>query len=172
MSEEETSPVVNVEAAPEETMTEGPWGGSWRVLTPSMRKQGGSLGMVRMHLKPGHTTCPFHWHAREDEVFYVLSGRGVLRYGEQLHELGPGDTISCPAGTRTAHQIANPFDEDLLYLAIGPHDPHEVCYYAADGKLLVRAAGRIGHMADAPYMDGEPEEPRIFELWRTRRESL
>lgn len=160
--------VVNAATAPAETMTSGQWGGTWKVLTPSMRERGGSLGVVQMHLPPGHTTCPFHWHAREDEVFFVLSGRGVLRYGDDLREIGPRDCISCPAGTKTAHQIANPFDEEMVYLAIGPHDPHEVCGYPDNGKLLVRAAGAIGFLEKADYMAGEPEAPRIFDLWRER----
>ena len=167
----DTTPLVTqLETAPVETMTSGAWGGSWKVLTPSMRERGGSLGVVQMRLEPGHTTCPFHWHAREDEVFFIQSGRGVLRYGEKLREIGPGDCISCPAGTRIAHQICNPFDEVLVYLAIGPYDPHEVCGYPDSGKLLVRAAATIGVLEKTDYMAHEPEQPRIFELWGAERE--
>lgn len=160
--------VVNVEDAEETTMKRGGIGGSWKVLTPSMRPRGGALGVVRMRLSPGHATVPFHWHAREDEVFFILSGRGVLRYGDDLSELRPGDCVSCPAGTRNAHQIANPFDEDLLYLAIGPYDPDEVCGYPDSGKILVRSARRVGFMNDADYMAGEPERPRAIDLWEER----
>jgi uncharacterized cupin superfamily protein len=64
-------------------------------------------------LPPGRSGCPFHTHQREDEVFYVLSGRGVLRYGETIDDIGAGDCIACPAGTGIAHQLANPFDEGL-----------------------------------------------------------
>lgn len=60
-----------------------------------------------MRLKKDHTTVPFHYHLREDEAFYILSGRGVLRYGDDLREIRAGDCISCPAGTKIAHQIAN-----------------------------------------------------------------
>jgi uncharacterized cupin superfamily protein len=165
----ETTPLItNSASAPVETMTEGAWGGDWKVLTAGMRERGGSLGVVQMLLEPGHTTCPFHWHAREDEVFIVQSGRGVLRYGDHLRQIGPGDCISCPAGTQIAHQICNPFDETLVYLAIGPRDPHEVCGYPDSGKLLVRAAGVIGVLEKTHYMAGEPEQPRIFELWDQR----
>ena len=101
-------------------------------------------------------------------MFIVQSGRGVLRYGDHLRQIGPGDCISCPAGTQIAHQICNPFDETLVYLAIGPRDPHEVCGYPDSGKLLVRAAGVIGVLEKTHYMAGEPEQPRIFELWDQR----
>jgi uncharacterized cupin superfamily protein len=103
---------------------------------------------------------------REDEVFFVLSGRGVLRYGDELRELRAGDCISCPAGTGVAHQIANPFDEDLVYLVMGPHDPHEVCVYPDSGKVMVRGLRRVGYLESAEYLAGEPEMPKIFDLVR------
>jgi len=87
-----------------------------------------------------------------------------LRYGEELIDIGPGDCIACPAGTRIAHQIANPHDEDLVYLAMGPHDPHEVCGYPDSGKIFVRSEGTVGYLKPADYMDGEPDRPRILDL--------
>jgi uncharacterized cupin superfamily protein len=160
-------PVINVRDAPEEGMgAPAPWAATWRVLTPHMREAGGSLGVVQNTLPSGSAGCPFHWHAREDEVFFVLSGRGVLRYGDQVREIGPGDCVSCPAGTRVAHQIANPFDEDLVYLAMGPYDPHEVCGYPDNGKVLVRDLRAVGRFEERDYMDGEPEAPLVFGLAR------
>ena len=116
----------------------------------------------------GRTVCPFHTHAREDEVFFVLSGRGVLRYGEDLVQLRAGDCVSCPAGTGIAHQMANPYDEDLVYLGIGANDPHEVCTYPDSGKVMVRALKTVGWLKADDYMAGEPEVPRIFELLERR----
>lgn len=92
--------VVNVDEAPERGPSEGPFGAASQSLTPSMRPRGGSLGVNRMRLKKGQTACPFHYHLREDEAFFVLSGRGVLRYGDDLREIRAGDCISCPAGTQ------------------------------------------------------------------------
>jgi len=162
------SPVVNIADAPAQTHGKGAWGGTYKVLTPSMRPRGGSLGVNHMRLSPGHAAVPFHYHAREDEVFYVLSGRGVLRYGDELFDIGPGDCISCPAGTKTAHQIANPYDEDLEYLSIGPYDPHEVCGYPDSGKILVRSEKKVGYLQGTEYMAGEPERPKVLELIERR----
>lgn len=160
-------PVTRRDDAPVESFeTSGPWRARWRVLTPHMRAAGGALGVIENTLPPGAVGCPFHWHLREDEVFYVLKGRGVLRYGEIVREIGPGDCVSCPAGTQVAHQIANPFDDELVYLAIGPYDPHEVCGYPDNGKVMVRGLRTVGRLEQRPYMDGEPEPPRIFSLPR------
>jgi uncharacterized cupin superfamily protein len=158
------NPILNVADAEDIVEMEGAWGSTYKVLTPSMRPRGGTLGVCQNRVPPGHTTSPFHWHLREDEVFFIQSGRGVLRYGDTLYQLKPGDCVSCPAGTQIAHQIANPYDEELVYLAIGVHDPHEVCGYPDSGKMFMRGAKRIGFIQEAAYMAGEPEPPRIFGL--------
>lgn len=157
-------PVTHAEDAPEEGGGAAPWASRWRMLTPHMEAMGGRLNVVQNTLPPGSAGCPFHWHLREDEVFFVLSGRGVLRYGERVGEIRAGDCISCPAGTQVAHQIANPFDEDLVYLAIGPHDPHEVCGYPDNGKVMVRAVKTVGRLEPRDYLDGEPDPPKIFDM--------
>jgi uncharacterized cupin superfamily protein len=156
--------VLNVDDAPEESHFDGDhWGHAWKVLTPGMGHMG-RLGVSQTRLPPGRVAVPFHSHAREDEAFFVLSGRGVLRYGDALRELRAGDCVSCPAGTGIAHQIANPFDEDLVYLAIGLNDPHEVCEYPDTGKVMVRSLKRVGVFTKTDYMEGEPERPRMLEL--------
>ena len=165
MKNERPAYIVNMDDAPGAVREMGDhWGGEAKPLTPYMKENGGQLGINRFVLRTGHALCPFHYHTREDEAFVVLSGRGVLRYGEELSEIGPGDVISCPAGTQTAHQICNPHAEDLVYLAIGRHAPQEVCVYPDSGKVLVRGIGRIMTVEDAQYFDGEPSPPRILEF--------
>jgi uncharacterized cupin superfamily protein len=157
--------IVNIDKVAETPWSGGKyWGCADRPLTPALEPRMGRLGMVATRVAPGQSGCPFHAHQLEDEVFYVLSGRGVFRYGEELQEIGPGDAISCPAGTGVAHQIANPFDEDLVYLAIGMNDPNEVCIYPDSGKISVRSLKKVGVLAEMEYMAGEPEVPKVFEL--------
>lgn len=157
--------ITSVEEAEEEEQLEGEhWGSAWRVLTPFMRERGGRLGVAWNRLPPGRAGCPLHTHQREDEVFFVLSGEGVVRYGDAVYAIRAGDCIACPAGTGIAHQIANTSDRDLEYLAIGPHDPDEVCTYPESGKVMVRSLRRVGRLEPTTYMDGEPARPGIFEL--------
>jgi uncharacterized cupin superfamily protein len=157
--------VTHLDDAPEETELEGAhWGGTWRVLTPGMRERGGRLGVAWNRVPPGRAACPFHAHRREDEVFYVLEGEGVLRYGDVVRPIRAGDCVACPAGTGIAHQIANTSTRDLVYLAIGPHDPDEVCTYPDSGKVMVRALGTVGRLTRTPYMDGEAEKPPVFAM--------
>jgi uncharacterized cupin superfamily protein len=165
---DDNRPVFNIADLPEVVEREGEWAATYKILTPNMRERGGSLGLNYMKIPPHSAAVPFHYHLREDEVFYILSGRGVLRYGEELIDIRPGDCIACPAGTKIAHQIANPYDEDLEYLAMGPYDPHEVCGYPDSGKTFVRSEQKIGYLRTTEYMDGEPTRPRILDLIEQR----
>jgi len=144
------------------------WGGYYKPLTPALdqyrSKDRGPLGVSHNRVPPGRSFCPFHSHALEDEVFYVLSGRGVFRYGDTIREVGPGDCISCPAGTGVAHQLANPFDEDFVYLGIGGNHYHEVCVYPDSGKVNVCSLRRVGYLDKVDYYHGEADRPRIFAL--------
>lgn len=159
------SPVVNIDDAPEEAGLGGErWGGFYKDLTPYMRSRGRRLGMNVTRMPPGRVGCPFHSHMLEDEIFYVLSGTGTLRYQEELYPLRPGDCISVPASTGEAFQIANTGAEELVYLGIGPNDPNEVCVYPDSGKVMVRSLQTVGFLKKTEYMEGEPEEPRIFAM--------
>jgi uncharacterized cupin superfamily protein len=171
MSDDKPTPpmIVNMNDLPERHASHGAYSASSVGLTPSMRPRGGQLGINRMRLRQGQTACPFHYHLREDEAFVVLEGRGVLRYGGELRDIRAGDCISCPAGTGVAHQIANLYEEDLVYLAIGPFDPHEVCVYPDSDKLSVRGVKMLGNLERKDYFDDEPSPPRIFELAAQRK---
>lgn len=153
----ENSPIVNVDGVAELDHTDGDdWGGFDKILTPTMRERGGKLGVVLSRVPPGRAMSPFHHHRLEDEVFYVLGGRGTLRYGDRHHPLRVGDCVSCPAGTEVAHQVINDGTEDLVYLAIGNHEPEEVCVYPDSGKVMVRSLKTVGRLERADYHDGEP----------------
>lgn len=164
----ETTPtIVNMHTAPE-IAAEAPaaWSHFRRELTPAMKAAGpgrfgmGRLGMNARRVPPGHSACPAHTHLLADEIFVVLEGRGLFRYGDHVHEIRAGDCISCPADTGIAHQIANPVTADgagdLVYLAIGAEPPLEVCTYPDSGALVVDALGRHGFLRDADYYEGQP----------------
>ncbi|MCB8876003.1 cupin domain-containing protein [Acidisoma silvae] len=165
---EKPSMIVNMHVAPE-IAADVPfaWTHFRRALTPAMKDAGpgrfgmGRLGMRAVRLPQGHSACPAHTHLQADEIFVVLEGRGLFRYGDRVHEIGPGDCISCPADTGIAHQIANPVTADstgdLVYLAIGAEPPADVCTYPDSGALVVDALGRHGFLREADYYEGQPQ---------------
>ena len=165
MSDTAKPTIINARDAEEHRHLIGDhWGGTYRVLTPSMRARGGKLGVNMTRVPPGRVCVPFHYHQLEDEAFYILEGKGVFRYGDELSEVTVGDCIACPAGTQVAHQLANPFDSDLVYLAIGNFEKNEVCVYPDNGKVMVRGVGKVGFIKTAPYMEGEPDRPKVMDL--------
>lgn len=50
------------------------------------------------------------------EVYYIISGRGVMHIDEEAAEVGPGDTVYIPALAR--QWIENPGPEELVFTAI------------------------------------------------------
>jgi len=130
------------------------------------------IGVNLVELEPGRQACPFHWHLREEEHFFVLEGRCVLRSGEDRHEMSQGDYVCFPAGTRVGHALENPYRARCRLLAIGTRDPDEVAVYPDSGKAKLRALGHIvaypapsldywkGELVDDPVapLGGEDED--------------
>ena len=93
-------------------------------------------------LPPGKSNYPFHYHTANEEVFYVISGNGILETFEEKRPVTAGDVIVCPAGKEGAHKITNTSEtEELVYLDVDTHIRPEIVYYPDSNKLGVRAAG-------------------------------
>ncbi len=75
----------------------------------SIRNQ--SLAEAR--LPPGGSTTP-HYHPKTEEIYYILSGAGRMRIGDETRDVAPGDAIGIPPGQ--VHQIVNIGDSTLLFL--------------------------------------------------------
>ena len=124
------------------------------------------IGAVYCEVPPGKSACPFHVHHVEDEMFYILEGSGVYRFGETKYPIGAGDFLGAPrGGPEFAHKIINTGDTPLKYLAISSKADTEVCEYPDSGKFLVsskRSLGKdgsfgvIGRLEDScDYWEGE-----------------
>jgi uncharacterized cupin superfamily protein len=124
-----------------------------------------TLGCSLTEVEPGKTAYPFHSHRVNDEMFYILAGRGELRLGEQRLPVSAGDIVGCPAGgPGTAHQLINTGREPLRYLAISSELDPEICEYPDSGKFGVWIEGtdgapgfmHLGRTKDSvDYWDGE-----------------
>jgi quercetin dioxygenase-like cupin family protein len=70
-------------------------------------------------LKAGQSQAP-HRHEKEEKLYHVLSGRGVVTTGGKDHAVGPGWTVWCPPGEE--HGVRNDGPEDLrLLVFMAPH---------------------------------------------------
>jgi len=70
-------------------------------------------------LEPGAMSAQRHWHQKEDEFVYVLSGRITLvtNAGEQV--LDPHMAAGFPSGDGDGHHLINRTDTPATYLEIG-----------------------------------------------------
>jgi uncharacterized cupin superfamily protein len=112
---------------------------------------------------PGKRSCPFHSHRAEEEMFFIVRGRGLLRYGSETRPIRAGDVICCPTGgPETAHQIINDSDEELAYLSVSTMKAVEICEYP-DADKVAAYGGGVRHItrrgAAVDYWDGEPGGP-------------
>jgi uncharacterized cupin superfamily protein len=108
-----------------------------------------SLGYSYDVVPPGKRSCPFHSHRGEEEMFFIISGAGTLRYGDETRKIRAGDVICCPTGgPDTAHQIVNDSDAELTYLSVSTMLPAEVCEYPDSNKIGAFGGG-LRHMTRA-----------------------
>lgn len=96
------------------------------------------LGISYSEVPPGKSACPFHNHHVEDELFIILEGEGVYRFGAESHPIKAGSVLGAPAGGHeTAHQIINTGTTPLRYYGISTMSIADVCEYPDSGKFGV-----------------------------------
>jgi uncharacterized cupin superfamily protein len=123
------------------------------------------LGCAVHIVPPGKKAFPFHRHHVMDELFFIVSGTGEYRFGEETFPVHAGDIVAAPAGTK-AHQLINTGSGDLRYLGISTMGGVDLVDYP-DSKKIAVAAGiknadfktatyaAVGRMQPADYYDGE-----------------
>jgi len=69
-------------------------------------------------LPPGCAVTPHH-HREIEEIYYVVSGRGLMTVGDETREVIAGDAIYVPRNHR--HSLSNTGSEPIrLILVCGP----------------------------------------------------
>jgi uncharacterized cupin superfamily protein len=113
------------------------------------------LGVSLYELPPGARAWPYHYHAGNEEVLYVLAGSGQVRGPEGIESLDSGDFVVFPTGPEGAHRVVNDGDEELRYLVVSTmRDPDVTVYPDADA---------VGVYAGAPPGgDGERDVSAYF----------
>ena len=156
-------PVINLDDLElESTDPLGPFEQTYGVISANIGAR--RLGYNLTITPPGKRACPFHNHHVNEEMFFVLEGEGLLRFGDKEYPLRKHDVIACPPGKRElAHQIINTGETDLKYLAVSTMDLQEVAEYPDSdkvgvfvgeyGKMDLRLMFKAGQSVD--YNEGE-----------------
>lgn len=110
-------------------------------------------------IPPGKSAYPYHYHTKNEEAFYILKGRGLLKTKSGEREVTAGDFLFFPANEEGAHKLTNISEtEPLVYLDFDTHNDIDVAFYPDSGKIGIWGMGinrlyRTDQNVD--YYDGE-----------------
>lgn len=111
------------------------------------------LGASLWEIPAGEAAYPYHWHAGDEELLFVLSGRPSLRGPDGWRELAEGEVVSFLTGPGGGHQIVNRTEEPVRMLVVSTNAPADVVLYPDSGKI-------------GAY-DGWPYDTGVHEVFRT-----
>jgi len=106
--------------------------GTWSFLGEAAGCVG--VGVRRIEVPARGWSTPAHEHGREEEIFFVLAGRGLSWQDGETHEIGAGDCIVYRAA-EVAHTLYAL--EDLDVLAFGPRTEDESVAFPRLGMSYV-----------------------------------
>lgn len=87
-------------------------------------------------IPPQKASYPYHYHLENEEVFYIISGSGILETPDGDKTISAGDIIVCPPLEKGAHRIINSsFSEMLVYLDCDTVNYPDIAYYPNSDKV-------------------------------------
>jgi len=87
------------------------------------------VGFGLMELPSGCNTKPGHWHSKEEEHLFVLSGVATLHLGSETFALRKGSYVCFPAGQSLAHYLDNTATEPFGYTMVGERIDDDLVTY-------------------------------------------
>lgn len=90
----------------------------------------------------GKAACPYHYHVKNEECFYILSGTGLLKTPTGERNVTAGDFLFFPANENGAHKLTNDSaDTPLVYIDFDTDNDLEVSFYPDSGKVGIFGDG-------------------------------
>jgi len=110
-------------------------------------------------IPPGKAAYPYHYHHKNEETFYILSGEGILRTPEGEKKVTAGELLFFPTGPEGAHKLTNASEtENLVYIDFDVVHDVDIAIYPDSDKIGIWGMG-INQLypqnADVDYYDGE-----------------
>lgn len=91
-----------------------------------------------VELDPGNYAYGYHYHEANEEVFYIISGTGVIRTLDGEISVKAGDVIGFPTGEKGSHVIRNTSKNDkLVYIDFGTTILPEIAHLPDLNKIMV-----------------------------------
>ena len=73
-----------------------------------------NLAVTWVEGEPGSEQA-VHSHDGREQVYVIVQGRGAMRVGDEVEEVGPGTLVLVPPGTD--HSIRNVGEDKLIYVS-------------------------------------------------------
>ena len=92
-----------------------------------------------VEIDPGKQSFDYHYHETDEEAFYIIQGKGMVRTPNGEIEVRAGDVITFPAGPEYAHAIRNHSEtEKLIYIDFDTHNLPEITHFPDTGKVEIQ----------------------------------
>ncbi|MGX6978855.1 cupin domain-containing protein [Vagococcus elongatus] len=116
--------------------------------------------LVSFHeIEPLNSAYPFHYHLKNEEVFYIISGFGTLQTLEGTRPVSAGDILYFPPNEGGAHKLFNDSKtERLIYIDFSATHDLDVTIYPESKKLGIwsKAFNKIFKInSNVDYFEGE-----------------
>lgn len=110
-------------------------------------------------IPPGKSAYPYHYHHKNEETFYIISGEGILRTPDGERKVAVGELLFFPTGPEGAHKLTNCSDtEKLVYIDFDVVHDVDVTVYPDSDKIGVWGMGinrLYPQSGDVDYYHGE-----------------
>ena len=110
-------------------------------------------------IPPGKSAYPYHYHHKNEETFYILSGEGILKTPDGERQVKAGELLFFPTGPEGAHKITNSSETEMLtYIDFDVVHEVDITIYPESEKIGVWGMGinQLYPQAEAvDYYDGE-----------------
>lgn len=91
-----------------------------------------------VEVEPGSFAYGYHYHETDEEVFYIISGTGIVRTINGDVTVKAGDAITFPAGPEGAHVIRNGSDtEKLVYIDFDTNNLPEIVHLPDTNQVML-----------------------------------
>ncbi len=106
------------------------------------RQEGTSCSISIYEIPPLKAAYPYHYHEKNEECFYIISGSGTLRTPLGEEEVKKGDIMFFPANENAAHKLTNNSKEEtLVYIDFGASFDVDIAVYPDSNKVGVWGKG-------------------------------
>ena len=100
-------------------------------------------------VKPGAKSVKYHSHSKQEELFLILKGSGILRMEDEEVSVKQGDFVAKPAGKGIAHQFINNGSDVLQILDCGLNEKDDSITYPDEDVILLKKKGLVFRIPDA-----------------------